>query len=89
MIKLYDVLKIKIKDIISSEYNLKFDSEEELKHIIRQQDTPLFQQIKLMRGYDSSRINELIFVEAKHNKKSVINLLKYLQMDFTIIQNYM
>ena len=58
MIKLYDIVKIKIQDIIKFEFNLNIDKQNESKYIIRQQDTPLFNQLSLIRGYDTKRINE-------------------------------
>ena len=69
MIRLYDIVKIKIQDIIKSDYDVHINLENEYKYIVKQQDTLLFRQLSLIRGYDTKRINELILVEAKHNKK--------------------
>lgn len=82
MIKLYNILKIQISDIIKSKYDLHIFKENEDKYLIRQQDTPLFRQIALVRGYDTNRINELIFVQAKHNKKRRPQLEKLLKEGF-------
>jgi hypothetical protein len=81
---MYDVLKITIQDIIKSNYQLELKPDEELQYMIRQQDTPLFQQIELIRGYPAKnkRIYELIFVEAKHNKKRLDELKKILKDGF-------
>src|SRR5690606_7232670 len=69
LIRLYDIVKIKIQDIIKSDYDVHINLEDEYKYIVRQQDTHLFRQLSLIRGYDTKKINELILVEAKHNKK--------------------
>jgi hypothetical protein len=69
LIRLYDIIKIKIQDIIKSDYDVHINLEDEYKYIVRQQDTHLFRQLSLIRGYDTKKINELILVEAKHNKK--------------------
>jgi hypothetical protein len=82
-IKMFDILKIKIQDIIKSNFSLHIDDNEQSKYIIRQQDTPLFRQLSLIRGYENKIITELIFVEAKHNKKRTEDLKKLLQEGFT------
>ena len=69
MIKLHDILKITIQDLIKTEFNLYIEKDKEYQYLIRQQGSPLFDQIELIRGYSTKRIKELIFVEAKHNKK--------------------
>ena len=66
MIRLYDIVKIKIQDIIKSDYDVHINLEDEYKYIVRQQDIPLFRQLSLIRGYDTKKINELnIRPEAK------------------------
>lgn len=81
-IKLHDVLKIKIQDLIKVNYNLYIGKDKEYEYLIRQQESPLFNQIELIRGYPSDRINELIFVEAKHNKKKRKQLEQLLKDGF-------
>ncbi len=81
-IKLYDVLKIDINDLIKTDFNLHINKEDEYQYLIRQQGSPLFDQIKLVRGYETKRINELIFVVAKHNKKRRPQLEKLLREGF-------
>lgn len=81
-IKLYDILKINIKDILDAKSDLYIRKEEEYKYLIRQQESLLFDQIRLVRGYDTKRINELIFVVAKHNKKRKPLLEKILREGF-------
>lgn len=68
-IKLYDILKINIMDLIKSNFDLHIQKEDEYQYKIRQQESPLFDQIRIIRGYETNKINELIFVQAKHNKK--------------------
>lgn len=82
-IKMFDLLKIKIQQLIKSDFNLKLTSEEESEYMIQQQDTPLFRQLSLIRGKETERIEELIFVEARHNKKRIDQLKKLLREGFT------
>ena len=79
---MYDILKIKIQDIIKCDFRINLSPEEELNFIIRQQNTHLFNQLRIERGYDTQRINELIYVEAKHNKKREEHLKKLLREGF-------
>ena len=81
-IKMFELPKIKIQQIIKSNFNLTMSHEEELEYIIRQQDTPLFRQLTIVRGYEKDKIDELIFVEAKHNKKRTDQLKKLLKEGF-------
>jgi len=76
----YDILSITIQDIIKSEFDLHID--DETLYIIQQQDSPLFNQIELIRGYPSLKIKELIYVEAKHNKNKIAQLKKLLKDGF-------
>jgi hypothetical protein len=82
-IKMFDLTKIKIQQLIKSNYNLILTEDEQLEYTIRQQDTPLFRQLAIMRGYETDKINELLFVEAKHNKKRTEQLKKILREGFT------
>lgn len=81
-IKMYSLLKIKIKQIIESEYDLQLDSEQEKEYLIRQQTSPLFDQMSIVRGKDTDKIREFIFVEAKRNKKQEPDLIKLLREGF-------
>lgn len=81
-IKMFELPKIKIQQIIKSNFNLTLSLEEESEYLIRQQDTPLFRQLGLIRGYETEKINELVFVEAKHNKKRTEQLKKLLKEGF-------
>lgn len=76
----YDILSITIQDIIKADFDLHID--DEILYIIQQQDSPLFNQIDLIRGYPSFKIKELIYVEAKHNKKKRDKLEKLLKDGF-------
>lgn len=82
-IKMFGITKIKIQQIIKSKFNLTMTQQEESEYIIKQQDTPLFRQLSLIRGYEMDKINELLFVEAKHNKKRTDQLKKLLKEGFT------
>jgi hypothetical protein len=81
-IKMFELPKIKIQQIIKSNFDLTLAKQEESEFIIRQQDTPLFRQLSLIRGYETDKINELLFVEAKHNKKRTEQLKKLLKEGF-------
>lgn len=83
MIKEYSILKINIKEIVNSNYDLHISQDEEYKYLIKQQNTPLFEQIKIIRGgYDKEQIDELVFVVAKHSKKRQSQLEKLLREGF-------
>lgn len=81
-IKMFGITKIKIQQIIKSNFNVIMDDTEINEHIIKQQDTPLFRQLTMIRGEESGHIDELIFVEAKHNKKRKPLLTKLLREGF-------
>ncbi|MNK83580.1 hypothetical protein D3C87_1033970 [compost metagenome] len=85
---MYDVVKIKIQDIINEDFDVHIESEKEKALLIKQQDTPLFRQLSLIRGYDPKRIRELIFVEAKHNKKREESLKKLIREGFKYNGNH-
>jgi hypothetical protein len=82
-IKMFDVTKVTIQDIIKSNFNMTIHKEDIHRHTIKQQDTPLFRQLSLIRGYETTKIDELIFVEAKHNKKRKEQLTRLLAEGFT------
>jgi len=76
----YDILSITIQQIIKAEFDLHID--DETLYIIQQQDSPLFNQIELIRGYPSLKIKELIYVEATHSKNRKPKLEKLLKDGF-------
>lgn len=82
-IRMFTLLKIKIQQIIQADFNLSMSSDEETEYLIMQQDTPFFRQLALLRGYETKHISEVIFVEAKHNKKRTNELKKLLKEGFT------
>jgi len=81
-IKMFELPKIKIQHIIKSNFNFIISESDEKQSLIQQQDTPLFRQLALIRGEDTKRINEIVFVEAKHNKKRRPLLEKLLKEGF-------
>lgn len=81
-IKMYSLLKIKIQDIIKSDYYLSIDDELKKKLQIKLPESLLFQQLNIVRGHDSKIINEFIFVEAKRNKDREEKLIKLLRDGF-------
>ena len=78
--KQYDILSITIQQIIKADFDLHID--DETLYIIQQQDSPLFNQIELIRGYPSLKIKELIYVEATHSKNRKPKLEKLLKNGF-------
>lgn len=82
-IKMYSLLKIKIQDIIKSDYNLSVDDELQKKYRIKLPESLLFQQLNIVRGHSVEEISEFIFVEAKRNKDRENKLITLLQEGFT------
>ena len=78
------MIKIPIREIIKQNYNVKLTKDEEIKkdYIIQQLDSLLFDQLRQIRGKDSIRINELILVVAKKNKKTAESTKKLLSDGF-------
>jgi hypothetical protein len=65
----YTLVKIPIKEIIKQEYDVKLTQTQEIdnEYLIKQGNSPLFDQIEMLRGYFCERINEIILVVAKKN----------------------
>ena len=65
----YTLVKIPIKEIIKQEYDVKLTQDQEIdnEYLIKQGDSPLFDQIEMLRGEFSDRINEIILIVAKKN----------------------
>lgn len=81
--KMYSLLKIKIRDIISSEFKInKFNEDELKKFTVKLPNSPLFDQLKIVRGKESQTISEIIFVEAKRNLKQQDELERLLREGF-------
>lgn len=78
MIEMYRLKKININYIIKNKYNINIDKEDEKDFLIQQQGNALFRQIELLRGYKTTNIDELIFVESKNKSKNeqLIHILK-------------
>ncbi|MVP00809.1 RNA dependent RNA polymerase [Paenibacillus lutrae] len=79
---MYEIIKLSIQEIIRSDFKVELSSEDEQAYVVKQQDTPLFRQICLVRGNDTERIGELIYVEAKHNKNRIAQLQQILREGF-------
>lgn len=65
----YFILKIDVKDIISSDYDLHYEKEKEEKCMIAEGESSLIYQIERIRGRKESFVKEIICVLAKHDKK--------------------
>ena len=81
----YSLIKISINDLIENDYDMVVSEQEEIDkdYLIKQSDSLLIRQIARIRGTDSIKINELICVEAKKNKKKEEALLHILREHFT------
>ena len=75
----YTLVKIPIKEIIKQEYDVELTQDQEIdnEYLIKQGDSPLFDQIEILRGRLSDRISEIILVVAKKNP-SQEEYLKYI-----------
>ncbi|QWU13388.1 hypothetical protein SAMN04487895_10354 [Paenibacillus sophorae] len=79
---LFDVLKIKLKQIIDSDFNLKLSPEEESEFIIRQETTPLTDQLAVVNGYQAERLDDLIVLDGKKDNKKESYLKRALRQGF-------
>ena len=80
----YQLAKITIDELIGAEFDLNYTPEEEIERgvIIEQQDSLLFDQLRRVRGGESVRINELVYVEARKNPKKQDALVYILRDGF-------
>ena len=67
----YTLVKLPIKKLIDSEYDLSLSKNEEIdnEYLIKQGDSLLFDQIQRLRGRFSTHIKELMLIVAKKNPK--------------------
>ena len=81
----YTLVKIPIKEIIKQDYDVELTQDQEIdsEYLIKQGNAPLFDQIEMLRGKFSDRINEIILVVAKKNKNQEENLRYILDSGFT------
>ena len=70
--------------IVNNDFDVHMDEQAEIEneYIIKQGNSPLFDQIERLRGYPSERINELILLVAKKNPKQEENLKEILSDGF-------
>ena len=82
---LYTLIKIPIKELICSDFNLNITRDEEIEkeYLISQGDSLLFNQIERLRGKKTKHINEVILVVAKKNPKQEEYLRHILNEGFT------
>lgn len=78
----YSLLKFPIKLLIKSDYIVSLTSEEEDTYTIQQGDSLLFDQIERLRGSFSSKVKELILIEAPKNPKTESSLKEILDEGF-------
>ncbi len=81
----YTLVKIPIRELIKQNFSAIVSREKEIKeeYLIAQGASPLFDQIKRLRGKFSSHINEIILVVAKKNPKQEKDLRHILDKGFT------
>ena len=81
----YTLIKIPLKELIKQNFNATVDRDTEIReeYLIAQGDSPLFDQIKRLRGKFASHINEIILVVAKKNPKQEKDLRHVLDKGFT------
>lgn len=81
----YTLIKIPLKELIKQNFNATVDRDTEIReeYLIAQGDSPLFDQIKRLRGKFASHINEIILVVAKKNPKQEKDLRYVLDKGFT------
>lgn len=81
----YTLIKVPLQELIRQNFDVHLSRKEEIdnEYFIAQGDSPLFDQIKRLRGKFSSHINELILVVAKKNPKQEKDLRYVLNEGFT------
>lgn len=81
----YTLVKLPIKKLIDSEYDLSLSKNEEIdnEYLIKQGDSLLFDQIQRLRGRFSTHIKELMLIVAKKNPKQETALRDILNNGFT------
>lgn len=81
----YTLVKVPIKEIITQDFDVIITEEQEVdnEYLIKQGSSPLFDQIEMLRGEFSERINEIILVVAKKNPKQEKDLKYILDVGFT------
>ena len=81
----YTLVKIPIKEIVNQEYNVELTQDQEIdnEYLIKQGNSPLFDQIEMLRGHSCERIDEIILVVAKKNKNQEENLRYILDNGFS------
>lgn len=81
----YTLVKIPIQELIKQNFNAIVNRDREISEefLIAQGDSPLFDQIRRLRGKFSSHINEIVLVVAKKNPKQEKDLRYILDKGFT------
>lgn len=81
----YTLVKIPIRELIDGDFNIQINRDTEIKkeYLIKQGNSPLFDQIQRLRGEPSSHISELMLVVAKKNPKQEESLRRILNDGFT------
>lgn len=82
----YIMFKLPIRELIAQDFDVFMDDDYAISkgYLIAQGPSLLFDQIEMLRGHFSSRINEFVLVEAKKNPKLQDALVKILDEGFTL-----
>lgn len=80
----YTLIKLPLKEVIKQQFDVRLSREEEInnEYLIAQGNSPLFDQIKRIRGRKVRHIGEIILVVAKKNPKQEKDLRKLLTEGF-------
>ena len=80
----YTLVKVPIKELIKQNFNATVSRDDEVnkEYLIKQGDSPLFDQIERLRGKSSSHVNEIVLVVAKKNPKQEKDLRYILDNGF-------
>lgn len=81
----YTLVKVPIKELIKQNFNATVSRDDEInkEYLIKQGNSPLFDQIERLRGEVTSHISEIVLVVAKKNPKQEKDLRYILDNGFT------
>lgn len=71
---LYVVRKFKFGEIVANEFNMEFDKKQEQKYLIKQSDSQLLRQIRIITGKKTKYNPYIIFVDIRSGKSDKENL---------------
>lgn len=81
---LYVVRKFKFREIVVSQFDLHFDKKQEKKYLIKQNDSQMLRQIRLITKNISKYNPYIVFVDIRGSKSDKENLEKLIREGFNI-----